>query len=702
MYIEDQYILEQFVKNFIDTKSEIIVLYGTGMHTKFLLDNLEAEKKVRIAGLMDAAKTGQTFYGMPVLSYDDVAALKNVCIVIIARNSVINVIYRRIQDFANENNISVYNINGTELRESIVDNSEKDCFLLDKEELMLRIDDSEVISFDVFDTLLCRCVQRPADVFRVIDLEMDNCGFLFSNERVKAESEVVTDNYNIYDIYDRLQENTGISDDDRDRLLELEIETEKRVLLPRESMCDLLGYAFDQAKVVFLISDMYIPEKLLSDILAYHGIEKYKKLVVSTDYKTSKAEHLFEKVRDEYGLDIKKWLHIGDSIYSDIYAPEKLGIHTYKIYTTTEMLEQSIYSGLLDNELTIEENIVVSKFASIAYNDPFGKWHGNGKLKIESDEKLVELFVAPLTYKFMVWLLQLIEKQNANLVIFPSRDGFLLKRIYDCLKNKGMKLPESIYLYCSRRSAMIAAADNEKLIEESLQVPYTGSFTEMIKKRYGKENFLGNEESELNEEWMHTLLKIATGERDNYRKYLGSCFDGKTCDRAIFVDFVAMGTVQYSLQKILDKEFTGAYFMRRVSDGKGTQTLKCDSMYPVSGDFISASKVYVYYYFLENIFSSYEPSVERFNADGKPVFYEEARSKDSIQCLKECHNSIEKYCENLFSIMPKYNECIAGIELYDKILGYFSSDYSDIYNSRILKSENIDEFMGNRVTEINR
>ena len=65
MNSEDQYIYEQFQKNFIKDSIKNIVIYGTGIHTQILLENL-AENTV--AGLMDAKRTGEVLWNHKVCS----------------------------------------------------------------------------------------------------------------------------------------------------------------------------------------------------------------------------------------------------------------------------------------------------------------------------------------------------------------------------------------------------------------------------------------------------------------------------------------------------------------------------------------------------------------------------------------------------------------------------------------------------------
>lgn len=184
MNIEDQYIQEQFINNFINKCDNPIVIYGTGIHTEKLLANIKTE---RVIGLMDAKHTGEIMFGKKVLDYDEVALISNVIIVIIARNAVINVIYRRIEAFVKKHKISVYDINGAELLAHSFSEVEKDCFCIKENELIKCIDDVEVVSFDIFDTLLCRSVMRPSDVFDLIDCETIKKQYTFSIERKRAE-----------------------------------------------------------------------------------------------------------------------------------------------------------------------------------------------------------------------------------------------------------------------------------------------------------------------------------------------------------------------------------------------------------------------------------------------------------------------------------------------------------------------------------
>lgn len=701
MYIEDQYIQEQFHRNFIEQRPGSIVIYGTGVHTKLLLENIETD---RIVGLMDAAKTGETVYGKKVLSYEEVAAIPGVYIVVIARNSVINVIYRRIQEFVTANHIPVYNINGKQLQTEDINSASKECFRLKEENLRTMIQNAEVVSFDIFDTLLCRRVLRPIDVFRLMDEQLQMTDNTFSAQRMKAESELlVGSNYNIDDIYKQLQLNTGETDEKIAYLKKLEIDTEKKVLRRREDVCKLLAEACRQGKQVYLISDMYLSEAVVREILAEKDITQYHKLYVSTNHKTSKTEKLFEVVRDENGIKPEKWLHIGDNQFSDIYTPSKLGITTYRLYSTTEMLEESIYAKVLEEKHSLEENVIISYFAAEAFNSPFAGFHENGKLMISDGKLLAKLIIAPILMKYVVWLANQVVKDNNDLVLFPSRDGFVLQQIYEEIKREycDWNLPESVYLYTSRRSMLVAAARSIEDERYIVGLPDACSIQERIRKRFDIVWKGGNELNEIPVTIWEQMLECSSRERRLYNQYLQNV--GVYAHKNIaFVDFVAVGTIQEALQRIANKELQGYFFLRRKADSKYTEGLKCRSLYPMAGDFQGDSNIYRFYYFLENIVSSYEPTFKRMRADGGYEFFHEMRTQDAILQLQGFHEAIMDYCKEIFLLYPNAESMNADITLYDSLLGFFDKDYMDIDTVILNRIINYDEFLGKTVTELNR
>lgn len=703
MYIEDQYIHEQFLNNFVEQIAGHIVIYGTGVHTQRLVEALPFGT---ITGLMDYKRTGENLWGYPVLDYDEVAELGDAVIVILARNAVINVIYRRIEKFARDHGIDVYDINKNNLHDKRSEDIDSQFFSLNETILREKIQKSSVITFDIFDTLINRCVLKPRDIFSVMDIELKGLTFSFSKARIEAEDSFeIGYNPTIYEIYERIQVNVGISKVEADQLLQLELATEKRFFKRRESVCKLLTEAVDSGKRVYLISDMYFSKDMLVEILDSLGIHDYIDVFVSSEWRVSKQEGLFEVFLRQSGEKAGDCLHIGDNLFSDCHAAGQVGMETFQIYSVTDMLENGIYRKAIEKANTIEHNIVLGYFARMVYDSPFVGHDVEGRLKTSSVDKMTKSFIAPVLLKYVLWLVGRI-KSDFGCVLFPARDGYILQLLYEKVKCKlsAMELPESLYLYTSRRASMIAAAQNEEDIRNICYFPYSGDAVSLIRSRFGIELVKSSENTDLDgliERYMEELLELCSGERENYLRYLSENHLLEY-DRIAFVDFVAMGSVQEALQRILGKKLFGYYFLRRSGDEPRFINLEGESLYPVSGDFQIDANIYKYYYFLENIVTSYEPSLITIDDSGNKLFYPESRDEEWMKMLKQVHESILTYADELLELLPNLWNTDASVGLYDTLLGFFSSDDSDIDIDALKLFTNVDEFMGKKVKDINR
>lgn len=699
-YIEEDYIREQFISNFLDKNSGNIVIYGTGIHTQRLLETICVP---RIKGLMDAKKTGCFLWGYPVLSEKEVAAIENVFIVIIARNAVINIIYRRIENFCKKNHIDVYDLNGNNLHCLKKNQDKPECFLLREEDLQKKIQDSDIVTFDIFDTLLSRRIMRPRDIFLIMDELLAEKEYLFSKERIQAEDEISWKNPTIYDIYEQFGKNVNCSEDELQYLINLELCTEKKFLVKRDRMCELLEWAANQGKEIYLISDMYFPKNILEEILNEFQIKEYKSIFISCDYGVSKQEGLFEVFKKTVDTEQKICLHIGDNYFFDIIAAKKNGFETFRIFSPIEMAEQSIYSSCLSHCSTLEENIVFSYFAVKAYQNPFCLNNGYGKLRIEASEDVIELFIAPVIFKYIIWLVQNLYNKDYDKVLFPSRDGYLLKLLYELVQTKYTDkcLPDGFYLYTSRRAAMAASAVKEKDVWNILQFDYSKGISELIKDRFDLDIPINLERISEISSYIPDILEHCREERECYKQYIQE-IGVDSCKKTAFLDFVAMGTIQHALQQVFDRPFIGFYFLRRNVNHSSLKKLHCYSLYEEKGDFQNDTNIYKYYYFLETILTSYEPTFMRIQKNGQKQFYPEFRTEPTIMLLKRIHYVIYHYCSTLLNLIPNIFQANSSVDVYDDLLGFFSSDYSDLNSNELNLLNNIDEFMGKNVVEINR
>jgi hypothetical protein len=285
---EQAYILSAFDKLVRRFAGKRIAIYGVGANTEYVLEH--AADTSGIIGLMDARRAGETMYGYPVYSADEVAGAVDV-IVIIARVAVVHLIYERIKRLAGRG-MGIYDVNGENLADKYGASSggweANPYWNSSLAELRAKIDAHSVISFDIFDTLLMRKVLAPDDVFRLTQRAYEETfgkRVEFAIHRADAERRLNESGpATIEDIYASLE----LDDPDRQWLREKEFETELRVLTPRTDVVECFKYAVESGKRVYIVSDMYYGADALGAILRSNEISGHEDLIVSCEHGRTK------------------------------------------------------------------------------------------------------------------------------------------------------------------------------------------------------------------------------------------------------------------------------------------------------------------------------------------------------------------------------------------------------------------------------
>ena len=462
MYDETTYIYQEFQKHFAEKKEEPLILYGIGKNTGELLPKIQ---DYHIVGLMDRKKKEGSIWGKPILDYKDVLALNVKNIVIIARPAVIGVIYHRIAEFCRQNGILVYDVRGNDLSQVYV-NQENDIpyFQLSFEDLRKEATKHEVISFDVFDTLIMRKVLYPTDIFSIVERKKPFPGF--APLRIEGERQLYEEKRNptFQEIYDRIQQLGGISEADRIELQELELAVETEFMVPRKRMLELFN-SIKGRKKIYLISDMYLPKKVIAELLKKCGYEGYDELYVSCEKRTSKNEALFEMYledRKRDGYEGHNCLHIGDNEVADFRSARAAGLDAFQIMGARELLESSSYRSLLASDLNFMDHLAMGLLCEKAFQDPFILSGTKGRMKVECLHDFAYMLIAPMVFYFTVWLMQQVQRFGCDYVLYPSRDAYLIEKLCHeiCKEQKEEKFPKGEYFYTSRRAVLAAAVWN--------------------------------------------------------------------------------------------------------------------------------------------------------------------------------------------------------------------------------------------------
>ena len=563
---EQEYVVKSFCEAFEKRAEEKIVLYGLGKNTEAIINK---KPNVTIVGLMDSQNEGKKYWGYPVLSCEQVCRI-NPIIVIIARESVVPIIYERIAYLYKDYGICIYNFRGELLGKSEwkYANSNLPYWNLTERDLLQEINQHECVSFDLFDTLIMRKVLEPTDVFALVQEDLEKKGYSNNNFRTRrVEAERKLKYPNIREIYKQMSRDYLLSEEVLGIWMDTEIEIERECLVPRKKMVEIFNYAVERGKKVWILSDMYYPKEILHDLLNNMNIKGYRDIMVSCDYGADKESGGLYEIyqKKEQG---NSFLHVGDNRYSDGERAREHGIDSFLIYSAYDMWMASSMQRTLAQVKTLKQRCMLGLLIWKICENPFELQKSKGYVIISESDKLGYVFLGGLFYEFLQWLKRELIHEKIEELLLPARDGYLIWKMLQQEKDIPFNY---IYFKASRRAVSVAAIETRKDIELLLDGAFQGSIAQLLKRRFGIESgFYAKYEERVSDiafeklesilaEHEEEILRNAALEREEYLTYLkGIGILGKK-KQAIF-DFIAKGTVQFYLQKMLGHPLQGLYF----------------------------------------------------------------------------------------------------------------------------------------------
>ena len=324
-------------------------------------------------------------------------------------------------------------------------------------------------SFDVFDTLIGRKCLIPKGIFyKVMELiKASDEGFPeifhtdYVNIRMQAEAncrELLIKTIGHYeisyrDIFSRIQSVYNLNDSQITKLMDWEVQAEYENVIPIDEMVKKAEQLVKENETVVLISDMYLPKEVISNMLAHVSPLLNKlPLYLSSEYGVQKAsQQLYLRVyKDHSPWRFKEWIHYGDNATSDGTKAKELGIKP-QIHKIPKI---NAYETALINKIRNYNSYLLTgllsrmRFNSINEKDYFCYAHVSG-------------YMVP----YVAWCIRDAIDRGIETLYFVSRDGHFLKEIADAyisLKKLNIKTK---YFYGSRRAwrvpAMIESIDDE-------------------------------------------------------------------------------------------------------------------------------------------------------------------------------------------------------------------------------------------------
>jgi len=328
----------------------------------------------------------------------------------------------------------------------------------------------KVISFDVFDTLLIRKVDPPSllkelsAINAVNRLSLEISADELHARRLAIETGLCCtaknaghdEEYSISAVYERICESVPELRDAAEKLLSLELETEKAFAVAMPGMKTILARLSEKYRLI-AISDTYLPGTFIETLLKDQNMgDVVSRVYASSDFGCNKGSgNLFRRVKTIEDLSSFEWLHIGDNFLSDYFMPRAMGLNAALLRDSINQNRKNRQSVLhrLAQQLPKWKGLeVLGASTSLVSSPPFDpagmKLHEWG---VKSLAPPVVLFIHELCIRLM--------QSPGKGVYFLAREGYMLKRLYEMFNRElfGGALPKANYLCISRSTALLAS-----------------------------------------------------------------------------------------------------------------------------------------------------------------------------------------------------------------------------------------------------
>lgn len=349
-----------------------------------------------------------------------------------------------------------------------------------RSKFLKRLPACQHVSFDVFDTCLCRKVWHPLDVFQLVEANMRRghgaiaAGFaeerrISEHTRRKRNWEAGIRDVTLAEIYTELKVRNPHWQDLADALCQAELAMERQLLTVRPDVLELARMADAEGKDVYYISDMYLPTAFVTEVLHGAGYPRAGNTIVSAEAGETKHEgSLYDWVAAKHALKPGHWLHLGDNAHADYRQARKRGIRAILLPTAADLLRSDPHisrimsHGRKPPETGIARSILYGSLAARKAMHS-GEKHISGTTFWED---FGYRYAGPLMLGFTAWVAREARRLDLQKLFFLSRDGKIVQQIYEQITSGRSEFPQAAYLLTSRRAVALPAL--EKIDDQAL------------------------------------------------------------------------------------------------------------------------------------------------------------------------------------------------------------------------------------------
>jgi FMN phosphatase YigB (HAD superfamily) len=313
-------------------------------------------------------------------------------------------------------------------------------------------------SFDVFDTLITRCLWRPEDLFLLLGHRLGRAGLLrgtpeeFARLRRQAEArlrrEPGTEEVQLAAIHSALAASCGWTPGEARRAAALELATEEAAIRPVAANAARLARLRDDGAEVALVSDTYLDRASLLRLLQGAGIGVPPPLVFASAAHgvTKRTGRLFGVVAAAACLAPERILHRGDHPEADVAVPRLMGIRAEHCATGAPTRhETTLHAATAAHPPLLRSLLAGGARAARLSADPPDS-HRRVLWEVGTG------VAGPLLTGFVLWILHQARAAGVARLHFVARDGQILLRIAEILLARLGWPIECRYLMGSRQA----------------------------------------------------------------------------------------------------------------------------------------------------------------------------------------------------------------------------------------------------------
>ena len=350
----------------------------------------------------------------------------------------------------------------------------------DIELLRAQVHEVDLVSVDVFDTLLLRPTLAPTSLqyfaARAVVDDADEAE-RWVRERIDAEHRARVNRPHLADV--GLAEVFEEMPPEMQAMQEHEMAIEPSVALPRRWLLDVLAEGKAKGKRLVVMTDTTLPGEVVRSLVEQVGAAHlFDEWYVSNERRARKDQGgMWTLVRDTEQVPVERWLHIGDNERSDIqqalthavawsYVPAPRAVAQF--HAPDARLERGNWATAS----------VLGLSSTVLYD---------GRPSPSSEAAFGYAVLGPLVAAFVSRLMQHHRAHPDQRLLMLARDAWLFERVLRDLREQHRSLvPDTAWFEVSRRAALAASAAAGLDVDLVLDAgAFDGCFADLVEQRLG-------------------------------------------------------------------------------------------------------------------------------------------------------------------------------------------------------------------------